>query len=118
MAQAASTALPPRSKIFAPAVAAIGFPVTAIQWRPESGGFCVRLCAIGPPKITLALTMAVTAVRTNPVMPSPALLEALFPGMHAPQGQGVAGDAAYGRLPAVARSAAVCTTTPWPSVPR
>src|SRR5580698_8842991 len=31
MAQAASTALPPRSKIMAPAVAASGLPVTAIQ---------------------------------------------------------------------------------------
>ena len=37
MAQAASTALPPCSKILAPAVAARGLPVTAIQWRPCSG---------------------------------------------------------------------------------
>src|SRR5438874_11352913 len=41
MAAAASTALPPRSKIIAPAVAASGFPVTAIQCAPCSGGFCV-----------------------------------------------------------------------------
>ena len=34
MAQAASTALPPRSKIFAPTAAAIGLPVTAIQCWP------------------------------------------------------------------------------------
>lgn len=34
MAQAASTALPPCAKLFAPAVAAIGLPVTAIQCRP------------------------------------------------------------------------------------
>jgi hypothetical protein len=26
----------------APAVAAKGFPVMAIQWRPCNGGFCVR----------------------------------------------------------------------------
>ena len=34
MAHAASTALPPRWKIIAPAVAASGFPVIAIQWLP------------------------------------------------------------------------------------
>src|SRR5205085_7707046 len=42
MAQAASTALPPFWKTIAPAVAARGFPVIAIQWRPCSAGFCVR----------------------------------------------------------------------------
>src|SRR5882724_5561238 len=41
MAQAASTALPPRSKILAPAAAAIGLPVTAIQCCPYSAGFWV-----------------------------------------------------------------------------
>jgi hypothetical protein len=41
IAQAASTALPPRSKIIAPAVAASGLPVTAIQCLPCSGGFWV-----------------------------------------------------------------------------
>src|ERR1051326_2977729 len=41
IAAAASTALPPRSKIIAPAVAASGFPVTAIQCAPCSGGFSV-----------------------------------------------------------------------------
>src|SRR5512137_1971297 len=41
MAQAASTALPPRSKILAPAVAPSGLPVIAIQCRPCSGGFWV-----------------------------------------------------------------------------
>jgi len=45
IAQAASTALPPRSNIFAPAVAPSGLPVMAIQWRPCSGGFAVRSCA-------------------------------------------------------------------------
>ena len=34
IAQAASTALPPRWKIMAPAVAPSGFPVIAIQWLP------------------------------------------------------------------------------------
>ncbi len=48
IAQAASTALPPFWKTIAPAVAASGLPVTAIQWRPCSGGFCVRwACARG-----------------------------------------------------------------------
>src|SRR6202035_3496301 len=78
MAQAASTALPPRSKIFAPALAAGGLPVTAIQWRPWSAGFCVRPCACGPPKMTLALTMAVAAARTNPVRPSGPAFELPF----------------------------------------
>jgi hypothetical protein len=41
MAQAASTALPPRAKIFAPAVAPSGLPVIAIQCWPCSGGFWV-----------------------------------------------------------------------------
>jgi hypothetical protein len=41
MAHAASTALPPRSNIMAPAVAARGLPVTAIQCLPCNGGFCV-----------------------------------------------------------------------------
>src|SRR5918911_1342488 len=44
IAHAASTALPPFWKTIAPAVAPRGFPVIAIQWRPCSGGFCVR-CA-------------------------------------------------------------------------
>jgi hypothetical protein len=45
IAQAASTALPPLSKIFAPAVAAKGLPVMAIQFFPCKGGFWV-CCAI------------------------------------------------------------------------
>jgi hypothetical protein len=45
MAAAASTAFPPRWNIIAPAVAASGFPVMAIQWLPCSGGFWV-LCAV------------------------------------------------------------------------
>src|SRR5580704_9455315 len=45
IAQAASTALPPRSKIMAPAVAASGLPVTAIQCAPCRAGFWVRAAA-------------------------------------------------------------------------
>src|SRR6266540_6581722 len=41
MAQAASMALPPRSKVRAPAIAPSGLPVMAIQCRPCSGGLCV-----------------------------------------------------------------------------
>jgi hypothetical protein len=41
IAQEASTALPPFEKIMAPAVAASGFPVMAIQCLPWSGGFWV-----------------------------------------------------------------------------
>src|SRR3954447_15315848 len=41
MAQAASTALPPRANIIAPAVAPSGLPVMAIQCRAWRGGFCV-----------------------------------------------------------------------------
>ncbi|MNI72239.1 hypothetical protein D3C73_1281680 [compost metagenome] len=41
MAQAASTALPPCWKIIDPAVAAIGFPVMAIQLLPYNMGFWV-----------------------------------------------------------------------------
>ncbi|GAC1458100.1 MAG: hypothetical protein PVSMB6_16930 [Steroidobacteraceae bacterium] len=88
MAHAASTALPPCSKIFAPAVAASGLPVTAIQCRPWSAGFCVRPCAWGPPKMTLALTMAVTAPRAMlPAMPPARARRVLFLfriGMHIP----------------------------------
>src|SRR5579863_9625087 len=85
MAQAASTAFPPRSKILAPAVAASGLPVTAIQWRPCSAGFCVRPCACGPPKMTLALTMAVAAARTNPVRPSGPAVGLFFSDMRLPR---------------------------------
>src|SRR5947209_7410685 len=42
---AASIALPPRSNILAPASAAKGLPVTAIQCLPCRGGFCV-CCAL------------------------------------------------------------------------
>ena len=45
IAQAASTALPPRSNIFAPAVAPSGLPVIAIHSCPCTGGFSVRSCA-------------------------------------------------------------------------
>jgi len=43
--------------------------VTAIQCWPYSVGFWVRPWAWGPPNITLALTIAVIAVRANPVTP-------------------------------------------------
>ena len=42
IAHVASTALPPFSKIFAPAVAPSGLPVIATQCRPWSTGFTVR----------------------------------------------------------------------------
>jgi hypothetical protein len=42
MAHAASIGLPPFWNIMAPAVAASGLPVIAIQCRPCSAGFCVR----------------------------------------------------------------------------
>src|SRR6187551_2746345 len=41
IAQDASTAFPPFVKIMAPAVAAIGLPVMAIQFLPCKGGFCL-----------------------------------------------------------------------------
>src|SRR5690348_1143161 len=44
MAQVASTALPPWTKIVAPAVAASGLPVTATHWVPCNTGLVVR-CA-------------------------------------------------------------------------
>src|SRR5687768_2591032 len=47
MAHAASTGFPPFWNIMAPAVAASGLPVMAIQWRPWSAGFCVRCAASG-----------------------------------------------------------------------
>ena len=47
MAHAASTALPPRSKIIAPAVAASGLPVTAIQCLACRAGFWVRALGRG-----------------------------------------------------------------------
>src|SRR5690348_17323466 len=56
MAQAASMALPPRSNIFAPAVAACGLPVIATQCRPWSTGFCVEEKGSGPAAGANALT--------------------------------------------------------------
>ena len=53
---AASTALPPFWNIIAPAVAASGLPVMAIQCAPCSGGFCVRCADAG---------VTATAVRTT-----------------------------------------------------
>src|SRR5664280_1310987 len=46
IATAASTALPPRSKIMAPAVTDSGLPVIAIQCMACRGGFSVRICAV------------------------------------------------------------------------
>jgi hypothetical protein len=45
IAAAESMALPPFWNIIAPAVAASGLPVMAIQCAPCRGGFCVRICA-------------------------------------------------------------------------
>ena len=47
MAAAASTAFPPCWYIMEPAVAAMGFPVMAIQCLPWSTGFWVRWAAAG-----------------------------------------------------------------------
>ena len=63
MAHAASTALPPRSKIMAPAVAASGLPVTAIQCAPWSAGFWVRASAGAAFKARRARAAAVSASR-------------------------------------------------------
>jgi len=53
MAQAASTAFPPCVKMVAPAVAASGLPVMAIQFLPCKGGFCV-CCPFARLQITIA----------------------------------------------------------------
>jgi hypothetical protein len=45
IAHAASTAFPPALNNLAPAVAARGLPVMAIQFFPCKGGFCV-CCAV------------------------------------------------------------------------
>jgi hypothetical protein len=47
MAQAASTALPPRLNVSAPAVAAKGLPVIAIQCEPCKTGLTVRCAMAG-----------------------------------------------------------------------
>ena len=67
MAQAASTALPPFWNIMAPAVAASGLPVIAIQWRACSGGLTVAASARGvapPPERTSAAASTRPARRT------------------------------------------------------
>ena len=46
MAHAASTALPFFWKMAAPAVAASGLPVMAIQWRPCRTGLAVRCASV------------------------------------------------------------------------
>jgi hypothetical protein len=50
IAQAASTALPPRVKVMAPAVAASGLPVTATQCLPCNTGFAVACAETLPAK--------------------------------------------------------------------
>ena len=60
MAQAASTALPPFWKIIAPAVAASGLPVTAIQCAPCSAGFWVRAGAAGEASSSVRTQLART----------------------------------------------------------
>src|SRR5262245_7787330 len=58
IAHAASTALPPFWKIIAPAAAASGLPVIAIQCWPCSGGFCVRWAAAVKGSVSVAATMS------------------------------------------------------------
>src|SRR6266542_2882473 len=65
IAAAASTALPPRSKIIAPAVAASGFPVTAIQCAPCSGGFCVRWAKAGRATSKTSAILRIMAAHCN-----------------------------------------------------
>ena len=79
MAHAASTALPPRSKIMAPAVAASGLPVTAIQCLPCSAGFWVRVAAGAVPALS-ARRMAAQAPRARrPARLRPGFLFMNFP---------------------------------------
>src|SRR5688572_29653338 len=63
MAQAASTALPPFSNMRAPAVAASGLPVIAIQCEPCSGGFWVFSWAMAVPFTSNDRAVAVAAAR-------------------------------------------------------
>src|SRR5438094_3637283 len=63
MAHAASTALPPRSKMRAPAVAPGGLPVMATQWRPCRTGLCVAEYGSG-----VAATHQLAMNRINPEM--------------------------------------------------
>jgi hypothetical protein len=62
IAQAASTALPPREKIMAPAVAASGLPVTATQCLPCNTGFAVFWAIALPVKHNSANTQVTTWV--------------------------------------------------------
>src|SRR5512140_1266250 len=72
MAQAASTALPPRWNIIAPAVAASGLPVIAIHFCPCSGGFCVFATDFGMlgdtawPSASGATLVMAASPRTSP----------------------------------------------------
>src|SRR5688572_9898353 len=66
IAQAASTALPPFMNVAAPAVAASGFPVTATQFCPCSGGLTVLAAA--PAQVSVRLAANMTA-RVSVFMP-------------------------------------------------
>src|SRR5688572_4288860 len=113
MAQAASTALPPRSNMRAPAVAASGLPVIAIQCEPCSGGFCVFSCAsAGPAGSTDRAAAAAIARKAVFIAASPsdqvlhalALLEELLVGrVHALAAELVEREALHdGVLPVLA----------------
>src|ERR1700760_1696499 len=80
IAQAASTAFPPFWKIIAPAVAASGLPVTAIQWRPCSGGFSV-FAPLG-----CAATSSVTIAAANNPSLILTCISATFPMVLIPYG--------------------------------
>src|SRR5262245_20853013 len=75
IAQAASTALPPRSKILAPAVAPGGLPVMATQWRPCKSGRSVRYSlkreAANPPAATESIKSPRIVRTTGPSVLSP-----------------------------------------------
>src|SRR5512143_1918458 len=65
IAHAASTALPPFANTRAPAVAASGLPVTAIQWRPCSGGLTVRVCGDWARVVATATAPSSSPTRTT-----------------------------------------------------
>src|SRR6267143_2831235 len=96
IAHAASTAFPPCWKILAPAVAASGLPVTAIQCRPCSAGFWVRAWASG------AAAPCNTAPPNNRAAPMRALI-LRSPGAPIDPLIRRAGRGAYGRLEVGAR---------------
>src|SRR5262245_50532567 len=109
IAQAASTALPPRSNMRAPAVAASGFPVIAIQCEPWSGGFWVFCCArAGPASKAQAATTAKAAdirigsLLSDEVLDAGALFEELpVRRVHALAAEFVDGKSLHDGVPAV-----------------